>query len=81
MRRAPRLSPDERIAAHVTRVGRFRRIDPAKSRRLPSVWKQLARIGWGILMIESFRRARAQVQAEQAQTELDGPESARRELG
>jgi len=81
MRRAPRLAPDERIAAHVTRVGRFRRLDPTKGRRLPSRWKQLARIGWGILMVESFRRARAQVQAEPGKTELDGPESAGRELG
>jgi hypothetical protein len=56
--RAPRLSPDERIAPYITRVGRFRRIDPGTGRPLPSVAAMLARIGWAALVAESLRRAR-----------------------
>ncbi|HWH31501.1 MAG TPA: hypothetical protein VNU01_02390 [Egibacteraceae bacterium] len=55
--RAPRLGPDQRIAAHVTRVGRFRRIDPSKGRRGPSRWALLGRLGWAVLVAESLRRA------------------------
>lgn len=40
-RPAPRLSPDERIAGLISRVGRFARIDPATPGTLPS-WPQVA---------------------------------------
>jgi hypothetical protein len=57
-RRAPRLGPDELIAGHITRVGRFRKINPAKGRRLPHFSRVLGFIGWAVLVEESFRRAR-----------------------
>lgn len=56
--RAPRLRPDQRIAAHVTRAGRFRAIDPAKPKRPPTFWALLGRAGWAVLVEESLRRAR-----------------------
>jgi len=62
-RRAPRLGPDERIAAHMTRVGRFRRIDPTRGRPLPRLVRVLAVLGWAALLGESFRRALAQRKA------------------
>lgn len=55
--RAPRLAPDQRIAAHITRVGRFRSIDPGRPKRPPRVWALLGRIGWAVLVGESLRRA------------------------
>ena len=55
--RAPRLGPDQRIAGHVTRVGRFRRIDPSKGRQGPSRWALLGRLGWALLVAGSLRRA------------------------
>ncbi|MGH8903989.1 MAG: hypothetical protein ACRDYA_20505 [Egibacteraceae bacterium] len=55
--RAPRLRPDERIAPHITRVGRFRRVDPLQARSLPSFAKVLGVLGWAVLLGESFRRA------------------------
>jgi hypothetical protein len=58
-RRAPRLGPDELIAAHITRLGRFAKRDPRKARKLPPVSKWLGVLGWGIFLEETFRRARA----------------------
>ncbi|CAN5878211.1 hypothetical protein BH23ACT8_BH23ACT8_20330 [soil metagenome] len=57
-RRAPRLGHDERIAPYLTRLGRFRRIDPSKPRRPPKVARMLGAIGWAVLVEESLRRAR-----------------------
>ena len=57
-RRAPRLGPEEFIAAHMTRLGRFRKINPLKPRKLPSFSKFLGVIGWALLVEESLRRAR-----------------------
>ena len=58
-RRAPRLGPDERIAAHITRTGRFRAVDPTKGRPLPGIVRVLGALGWVVLLGESFRRALA----------------------
>lgn len=55
--RAPRLRPDERIAPHITRVGRFRRVDPLRARSLPSLAEALGVLGWAVLLGASFRRA------------------------
>ena len=57
-KRAPRLGPDEPIAPHFTRLGRFRKINPLKPRKLPSFSKFLGVIGWAVLVEESMRRAR-----------------------
>jgi hypothetical protein len=57
-RRAPRLGPDESIAHHFTRTGRFRRINPRRGRPLPGVAKLVGAIGWAVLLEESLRRAR-----------------------
>ena len=57
-RRAPRLGPDEYIAKHITRVGRFRKINPLKPKKLPRVVHVLGVLGWAALLEESFRRAR-----------------------
>lgn len=56
-RRAPRLGPDDRIAAHITRVGRFRRIDPTRGRPLPKLVRVVGALAWAALLGESFRRA------------------------
>ena len=61
VRRAPRLSPDEFIAPHITRLGRFRKRNPLKARDLPSVSKVAGVIGWAVLLEECFRRARRSV--------------------
>ncbi|MPZ88527.1 MAG: hypothetical protein GEU81_10720 [Nitriliruptorales bacterium] len=45
------------MAPHVTRHGRFRRIDPQLGRPLPSAVALLGALGWGLLVGESFRRA------------------------
>lgn len=58
VRRAPRLGPDELIAPHITRLGRFRTMNPTKPRKLPGVSKFLGFVGWVVLLEESFRRAR-----------------------
>lgn len=58
-RRAPRLGPDERIARHMTRAGRFAKIDPQESKPVPSAAKILGVLGWMALTVESIRRARA----------------------
>lgn len=62
-RRAPRLGPGERIAPYVTRVGRFRRVDPLRARPLPTPARVVAVLGWALLVGESLRRARAAVGA------------------
>lgn len=72
MTRAPRLRPDQRIAGHVTRVGRFRRLDPAKGRRPPTFWALLGRLGWAVLLVESLRRARRRVRGPDAVGEDHG---------
>lgn len=58
VRRAPRLGADELIAAHFTRLGRFRAVNPLKPKKLPSFSKFLGVIGWAVLVEESMRRAR-----------------------
>jgi hypothetical protein len=62
--RAPRLRPDERIAPYVTRLGRFRRVDPRRSRSLPSLAQVLGVLGWAVLLGESFRRAASTARAQ-----------------
>jgi hypothetical protein len=57
-RRAPRLGPDQLIAAHITRLGRFRKLDPRKARKLPSIAKVAGVVAWGVFLEETFRRAR-----------------------
>ena len=64
-KRAPRLGPDEFIAPHITRLGRFRKINPLKPRKLPSFSKFLGVIGWAVLLEESVRRARKAHKLEQ----------------
>ncbi len=64
----PRLSPDERIASRITRVGRFRAIDPRRGRPLPTLSKVLAFIGWAVLLEESFRRSRRAARGPAATT-------------
>lgn len=66
MNKAPRLGPDEFIAPHITRVGRFRKINPLKPRVLPSFSKFLGVIGWAVLLEESLRRARKAAKTEDA---------------
>ncbi|HWB72681.1 MAG TPA: hypothetical protein VG452_10725 [Egibacteraceae bacterium] len=62
-RRAPRLGPGERIAPHLTRVGRFRALDPLQARPLPA-WPRLAgALVWALLVEECLRRARARTAA------------------
>jgi hypothetical protein len=62
-RRAPRLGPDERIAPHLTRGGRFSRVDPLKVPERPTIPRILGVVGWAVLTVESLRRARAVVRA------------------
>lgn len=62
---APRLGPDELIAPHFTRLGRFRAINPLKARKLPSISKVLGVVGWAVLVEESVRRARKAHKVEQ----------------
>lgn len=57
-RRAPRLGPDQLIAEHITRVGRFRRINPAKPAQLPRFSKWLGVLGWAVFVAETVRRGR-----------------------
>lgn len=63
-RRAPRLGPDELLAPHITRLGRFRRIDPTKPAKLPAVSRVLGVVAWALLLEESVRRARRATQGE-----------------
>jgi hypothetical protein len=63
-RRAPRLGPEDSIAMHFTRLGRFSRIDPRKTPDLPRIPKILGVLGWAALVVESLRRARAAVTVE-----------------
>jgi hypothetical protein len=62
-RRAPRLSHAERIAPYLTRLGRFRRIDPSRPRPLPRFARVLGTVGWAVLLEESLRRARLRSRA------------------
>ncbi|MGH8887055.1 MAG: hypothetical protein ACRDYX_18165 [Egibacteraceae bacterium] len=64
--RAPRLRPDERIAPYVTRLGRFRRVDPRRTRSLPSLAQVMGVLGWAVLLGESFRRAVFAARAQRA---------------
>lgn len=64
-RRAPRLGPDDRLASHLTRRGRFRKIDPRKARPLPKAARILATVGWAVLVEESLRRAYRSVRRPQ----------------
>ena len=57
-RRAPRLGPDELIADHITRLGRFRKRDPRKSRELPGCARVIGVIAWAAFLAELLRRAR-----------------------
>ena len=69
-RRAPRLEHDELIASHITRIGRFRKIDPTKPRKLPKFSRVVGAIGWAVLLEESLRRARM---ADRAAAEAAAP--------
>ena len=55
--RAPRLSPDQLIAPHITRVGRFRKVDPTTSRPLPGCAKIVGVVVWAAFVAEIVRRA------------------------
>jgi hypothetical protein len=57
LRRAPRLSPDDRIAPHLARRGRFAKIDPLKPRARPSWSKVLGTLGWAALLGGAFYKA------------------------
>ena len=70
--RAPRLAPDEYIAPYITRIGRFRKINPLKARKLPSVVQILGVVGWAALLEESFRRARRSDRAQEQAHEQHG---------
>ena len=67
--RAPRLGPNEFIAPHITRLGRFRKINPLKVRKLPGFSKFLGVIGWAVLLEESIRRARKAESGDPAATQ------------
>jgi hypothetical protein len=56
-RRAPRLAPDERIAPHLTRAGRFRKVDPLRTPERPTLPRMIGVVGWAVLTVEAFRRA------------------------
>lgn len=71
-RRAPRLGPDDRIAPHLTRGGRFSRIDPLEPKQRPTVPRIIGAVGWAVLTVESLRRARARVRAAQGSVHDDG---------
>ena len=66
--RAPRLGPDQLIAPHITRLGRFRKVNPTKPRKLPSLSKVLGVVGWAVLLGEAFRRARRATAEERSGT-------------
>lgn len=55
--RAPRLAPDELIGRGVTRVGRFRRIDPLRTPRLWSRWHWVGVVFWAGVVGQAGRRA------------------------
>lgn len=55
--RAPRLRPDESIAALFTRVGRFADIDPSKPGRLWSRWRWAGLGLWGVVVGGSVAKA------------------------
>ena len=57
-RRAPRLRADERIAGHLTRVGRFAKVDPRRGKSLPGWLRWIGFAGWALFLEESLRRAR-----------------------
>ncbi|MPZ74056.1 MAG: hypothetical protein GEU74_12640 [Nitriliruptorales bacterium] len=57
-RRAPRLGPDESIAGHITRLGRFRKRDPRRARDLPGCARVIGAVAWAAFMVEMLRRAR-----------------------
>lgn len=57
-RRAPRLGPDQRIAAHITRTGRFTHVDPSRGRPLPGWVRWFGFAGWLTFCAETLRRAR-----------------------
>ena len=59
------MGPDELIAGHITRLGRFRKRDPRKPRKLPPFSKWLGVLAWVMLVEESFRRARSAQKLEQ----------------
>ncbi len=65
-RRAPKLGPDEFIAPHITRLGRFRKVNPLKPRPLPSVSRVLGAVGWAVFLEETLRRARKASKMEDA---------------
>ena len=56
-RRAPRLGPGELLATRITRLGRFRRIDPRRTKPLPRLSALIAVGAWAVLLEESFRRS------------------------
>jgi hypothetical protein len=62
--RAPKLGPDEFIAPHITRIGRFRKVNPLKPRPLPSFSRILGAVGWALFLEETLRRARKATKAD-----------------
>lgn len=59
VRRAPRLGPQERIATHITRRGRFAAVDPTIGKPLPGWLRWVGLAAWALFCEESLRRARA----------------------
>ena len=49
-RHAPRLSPQERLAPHLRRRGRFAKIDPLEPRPFPTWPKVVGVLGWAGLL-------------------------------
>ena len=71
--RAPRLGPDEFLAPHITRLGRFRKVNPLKARKLPAFSRILGAVGWAVFLEETLRRARKASKNEAPEGEVNPP--------
>lgn len=53
----PRWSPDRPLAERITRLGRFRRIDPGQPGKVWKLHRWAALAGWALLVAGAFAKA------------------------
>ena len=63
--RAPRWGTDRPLAARITRRGRWRKVDPLRVGRAPTLWEVVGVAAWAGLVVGSVRTASRRIKADQ----------------
>ena len=61
--RGPRWGTDRPLATRITQRGRWRKVDPLRVGRAPTVWEVLGYAAWVGLLVGSLRKAQQRAAA------------------